>query len=372
MRLVFILLLGFSFSVFARELGPPSGVSKEEFQKAHETAKSLQIAFRAVHEFVRPSVVQVIVEKTQTASNQQFVDPFLNDPIFRRFFGIPENPRDKDDKSTPSSLGSGFIIDESGWIVTNFHVVAGSKKVKVRLSDGREIEGNVRGSDQYTDIALIDITKTKKGKLEALSFGNSDKIAVGDFAIAVGNPFGLEGTFTTGVISAVGRAGLDKSGIKFIQTDASINQGNSGGPLLNLDGEVIGINRMIVSPTGGSVGIGFAIPANEIKNVIEQIKLHGKVERPFLGVQITTMSEEQRKLAGSGSVIVERVVKDSSADKAGIKSSDVLLKVDNLDLEVPDQLVGYILKKRVGDTIKLLVLRSGKRLEITARLGVQN
>ena len=346
------------------QLQPPEGTSKEEFQAAYRQASGLQILFRSIYENVRPSVVQIIVENRKNGKTEH--DPLFDDPFFRKFFGVPQSPRGNQE-IMPQSLGSGFIIDSSGTIITNKHVVGNAESVKVKLHDGRIIEGNVRGYDEMTDIAVINLTRTTG--LKSARLGNSDELRVGDLAIAVGNPFGLDGTFTTGVISAVGRAGLDTSGLKFIQTDAAVNQGNSGGPLLNMDGEVVGINRMIVSPSGGSVGIGFSIPINEVRNIIKQIRANGKVERPLLGIGIEPLPDEIKEKEKINGLFVTRVQSGSGAWKAGIRVHDVIYSVDGKEMTRPDELVQYVLSKKVGDRIVLDVVREGKKLHLSVKLG---
>jgi len=340
----------------------PARVSPEEFNEAYKRANSLQTVFRTIYERVRPSVVRVVVENRVKVPAAVFPDPF-----FYRYFGIPQPDNKSNREKIQRAQGSGFIISSDGLIITNAHVVNKAKNVKVALSDGRTVAGTVLGADKLTDIALIKIKKIRN--LRATKFGNSDNVHVGDFAIAVGNPFGLDGTFTTGVISAVGRAGLDNSGGKFIQTDASINQGNSGGPLLNLEGKVIGINRMIFSPSGGSVGIGFAIPINEAQAIIKQINEKGEVIRPFLGIEISMLPEDRKKASNGKGIYVRGVLDGSGAHKAGIVPDDIILTVDNKNLEKPDDLIGYIRTKKVGDRVTLKILRNNRRKLVSARLG---
>jgi serine protease Do len=348
------------------QLKPPEGTTPEEFRDAFKQATGLQILYRSIYENVRPSVVQVIVEGTRKQGKSDY-DPFFDDPFFRKFFGVPRSPEEKPSNEIPQSIGSGFIIDSNGTIVTNKHVIGNAKAVKVKLHDGRILEGTVRGYDDMTDIAVIYLSKASN--LRAARLGNSDELRVGDLAIAVGNPFGLDGTFTTGVVSAVGRAGLDTSGLKFIQTDASVNQGNSGGPLLNMKGEVVGINRMIVSPSGGSVGIGFSIPINEVRNIIKQITTDGSVQRPMLGIGIEPIPDEIAKKDKVKGLFVIRVQTDTGAAKAGIKVNDIIIKVDGVDMNRPEELVQYVLSKKVGDRIVLEVLREGKELSVSVKLG---
>lgn len=347
------------------ELEPPAGVNGGTFKQAYENATGLQLVYRAIYDNVRPSVVQIIVESQDNArSPQVYSDPFMNDPFFRKFFGIPESG--PQDKKTIQSLGSGFIIDKNGIIVTNKHVVGNAARVKVKLHDGRILDGKVRGTDDLTDIAVIEISDGKQ--LRAIRIGNSDTLHVGDFTVAVGNPFGLDGTFTSGIVSAVGRVGLDSSGLKFIQTDASINQGNSGGPLLNISGEVIGINRMIVSPTGGSVGIGFAIPINEVSNIIGQIQEKGSVERPMLGISIAPIPQDGN-FKGVKGLFVTGVHSGTGAWDAGIVPNDIVISVDGKEMTDPSELVTYVLGKKVGDRIILEILRENKKMKVSVRLG---
>ncbi|MCE9599405.1 MAG: trypsin-like peptidase domain-containing protein [Spirochaetia bacterium] len=348
----------FFATAVAAQVPPPAGVSAEEFKRAMEQTRSLQIVNRAIYDSVRPSTVQIIVKgggDDRVAAN----DPILNDPFFRRFFGAPPS------QGKPPSLGSGFIIDDSGLIITNRHVVDDAKTVQVKLYDGRVVEGTVRGTDDLTDIALIQIKDASQ--LKPIRLGDSDKVFVGDYVVALGNPFGLDGTFSTGVVSAVARAGLDRSGLKFIQTDAAINPGNSGGPLINLDGQVVGINRMIVSPTGGSVGIGFAIPINEVKKVLGEIKLTGTVTRPILGVQIVQLTPQGKKELGvAAGVLVVAVGQGSGADKAGIEKNDVVTAVDGKEVHTAESLASYIQTRKVGDRVTIEIVRNkiSKKLDV--------
>jgi len=349
------------------QLSPPAGVSQQEFRRAYQSANYLQTIYRAIYENVRPSVVQVIVELNKSNQPAPFQDPFYDDPFFRKFFGIPDQQRGRSNQKNPTSLGSGFIIDTDGYIVTNNHVVADAKSVKIKLYNGEILEGKVRGTDDLTDIAIIE-TKKIKG-IKAARLGDSNNLHVGDISVAVGNPFGLDGTFTTGIISAVGRAGLDSSGLNFIQTDASINQGNSGGPLLNMDGEVVGINRMIVSPSGGSVGIGFAIPINEVRNVITQIKTKGSIDRPLLGINVSELPPEVVKAKKTKGLFVIGVYQNTGAAEAGVTPHDIILDVDGKVMTDPSQLVSYVLSKQVGDRIILKILRKDKILKVSVKLS---
>ena len=344
-------------------LNTPPGVSQSELKEAYKNANSLQTVFRAVYSTVRPSVVRVVVENKVKTQPMMFGDPFLY-----RYFGLPAPKQGGPSERVQRAQGTGFIIDRSGLIVTNAHVVGNSKTVIVKTSTGKELKGTVRGTDKVTDIALIQV---KSSGLNPLKLGNSNALSVGDFAIAVGNPFGLDGTFTTGVISAVGRAGIDASGGKFIQTDASINQGNSGGPLLNLEGEVVGINRMIFSPTGGSVGIGFAIPINEARDVIRQIKENGSVERPMLGIRISNLPEDRKTVSKGKGIYVHEVINGTGAAKAGVQPDDIILKVDSKSVSKPEDLVRYIRTKKIGDRVLLEILRKSRTRSVSILLSGQ-
>ncbi|MCB1171544.1 MAG: trypsin-like peptidase domain-containing protein [Leptospiraceae bacterium] len=313
-------------------------------KNSYQSARDLQTIFRAVYDYARPGVVQITTEV--------------------------ENPQQRPNSSNPmppQSQGSGFIIDSNGWIVTNRHVIGDASEVTVKLHDGRTFTAKVRGSDPLTDIALIRVQGA--GSLDSLKLGDSDRVRVGDWAIALGNPFGLDGSFTIGVISAVGRVGLDASGLNFIQTDASINQGNSGGPLLNLEGEVIGINRMILSPSGGSVGIGFAIPTNEVRYVIEEIRRNGHVDRGLLGVAVDVLPAKMRKFTNGRGVLVTGVKPGTGADLAGIKKGDIILRVDGKTVLYPGELVGLISRRKPGDKVEVEIIRNYKTLEFSVTLG---
>ncbi len=340
----------------AGRLSPPPGVSESEVRRIYNAGANLQTIYRAVYQSVRPSAVRVMAEGNVPAA-QQLPPGILQDPFFRRLF-----PNIKPGQRKSMSFGTGFVIKASGLIVTNRHVVGNAKQVKVHLHDGTILDGTVRGGDELTDVALVQVKP--KQPLKPVRMGDSDRIQVGDIAIAVGNPFGLDGTFTTGVISGMHRAGLDESGLQFIQTDASINQGNSGGPLLNLSGEVIGINRMIYSPSGGSIGIGFAIPLTQVQPVIQQIAENGKYERPLLGVKIDAVQDAR---GNTGARIVE-VVGGSAAQAAGLVPGDVIIAIDEKRIGNPDDLSRYIQGKRVGDSIQVEVVRKGQRFRVKTRL----
>ena len=311
-----------------------------------------QESFRKVWELNRDSVVYISTE--QTVKNQR--NPFMDDPFFKDF--IPPEMKRRQQKVT--GLGTGFIISEDGYICTNYHVVAGVEKVKVKI--GNDVySAEIIGFDERTDIALLKVKAN--GKLKPVYLGNSDTVNVGDWAIAIGNPFGLSSSFTVGVISAVGRRDLDLMGDSqtHIQTDASINPGNSGGPLLNIYGEVIGINRMIYSQTGGNIGIGFAIPINTAKSVLEQLRQHRKIKRGFIGVQILPITEDiasQLGLESTDGALVGQVIKNSPAEKAGVEAGDVIVSINGQQVRNYGDLLSIVENAPAGSTLKVEVWRN--------------
>ena len=313
-----------------------------------------------------PAVVNISTEKTVMVGRSRNF-PFSNDPFFRRFF--EQQPRSRDDvrERRRSGIGSGVIIDaDEGYVITNNHVIDGADDIYVTLGDGRRYSAEVIGADPETDVAVIRIDADD---LTEIPVGDSEELQVGDFAVAIGNPFRLGQTVTLGIISALGRSGLGiESYEDFIQTDASINPGNSGGALINLKGELIGVNTAIIGPNA-NIGIGFAIPANMAMNVTEQLIDHGEVRRGRLGVVIQPLTPDLAEAFGlerqKGAVVVE-VEPDSAADKAGLKSGDVVLSVDGDPVDNSADMRNYIGLLRVGSAVELGVLRDGKRLDIEA------
>ncbi|HKL63024.1 MAG TPA: trypsin-like peptidase domain-containing protein, partial [Woeseiaceae bacterium] len=273
-------------------------------------------------EQVSPAVVNIRVSATV-----EMRTPFHNNDPFRRFFGLPdEQPRER----RMQSAGSGVIVDaDNGYIITNHHVVDGADEIEITLFNDRTLEAEIIGSDPGTDIALL---KVEEDGLVELPIGDSDVLEVGDFVIAIGNPFGLQHTVTSGIVSALGRFGLNPDGYEdFIQTDASINPGNSGGALVNLRGELVGINSAIISRTGGNVGIGFAVPSNMANAIMRQILEFGEVRRGLLGVQISTVDEETAEALGLEEVrgaLVQSVNPGSAAEEAGIEVDDIIVEAN--------------------------------------------
>ncbi len=325
-------------------------------------AKSLGQAFVEVVKKVQPAVVNITTEKTITMRPwDRYGEDFFKGSPFEDFFrGFGPSPREKgkEYRHKQRSGGSGVIVDKEGYILTNNHVVEDTDKIKVRLNDGREFAATLKGQDSRTDLAVLHI---KAKDLPVATLGDSDNLDVGEWAIAIGSPFGLEHTVTVGVVSAKGRSGLGTGNYEdFIQTDASINPGNSGGPLINIDGEVIGINAMIIQP---GTGIGFAIPINMAKQILSDLIKHGKVVRPWLGISVQDLTPEmaeQFQVKEKEGVLVAQVHQGTGAERAGLLSGDIIQSVDDKAIKNGNELIKEIQKKKVGQKIKLSVVRDGK------------
>ena len=314
-------------------------------------------------EGVTPAVVN-IASKTHVAVR----NPYFEDPVFRRFFGIPNTPQER----VQQSLGSGVIVDAvKGYVLTNNHVVAGADDISVTLADGHTVKGKVLGTDPDTDLAVLQIP-VAGNKLTALRLADSAKLRVGDFVVAIGEPFGLGQTVTSGIVSALGRTGLRGSGYQnFIQTDASINPGNSGGPLVNLHGELVGINSMIYSPSGGNVGIGFAIPSNLAADVMRQLIATGEVKRGALGVDaqnITPQLANMLALSDTRGAVITRVRANTPAAAAGLKPGDVIVSLDGKAVAGEQDLHNIEGLTAPGAAISVGVLRDGQPLTISTTL----
>lgn len=327
------------------------------------TAKSLGLAFVEVAKKVQPSVVNISTEKTITIKPwERFGEDFFKGSPFEDFFKGGPREKGKEYRHRQRSGGSGVIVDKEGYILTNNHVIEGADKVKVRLNDGREFIATVKGQDSRTDLAVLHIKATD---LPVAALGDSDKLEVGEWAIAIGSPFGLEHTVTVGVISAKGRSGLGTGTYEdFLQTDASINPGNSGGPLINIDGEVIGINAMIIQP---GTGIGFAIPINMAKQILNDLIKTGKVVRPWLGISVQDLTPEMMehfKVKEKEGVLVGQVYQGTGAEKAGLASGDIIKSVEDKPVKNVSELVKEIQKKKVGQKLKLGIVRDGKAMTI--------
>jgi Do/DeqQ family serine protease len=334
------------------------------------TVRSIGQAFVEVVKKAQPSVVNVTTEKTITVKPwEKYGEDFFKGSPFEDFFkGFGFSPREKgkEYRHKQRSGGSGVIVDKEGYILTNNHVVEGADKVKIRLNDGREFTAIVKGQDSRTDLAVLHI---KAKDLPVATLGDSDKLEVGEWAIAIGSPFGLEHTVTVGVISAKGRTGLGTGTYEdFIQTDASINPGNSGGPLINIDGEVVGINAMIIQP---GTGIGFAIPINMAKQILNDLIKQGKVVRPWLGISVQDLTPEmaeQFQVKEKEGVIVAQIHQGTGAEKAGLASGDIMKSVDDKAIKNTNELIKEIQKKKVGQKVKLNVVRDGKPMTIEVTL----
>ena len=310
-------------------------------------------------EQVTPAVVNIATEGHVAVRT----NPLFNDPFFRRFFEIPDGLRER----KTQSLGSGVIVDaKRGLVLTNNHVIENADQITVKLRDGRQLVAELVGADRDTDVAVVKIAAKD---LTALPLADSEKLRVGDYVVAIGNPFGLGQTVTSGIISALARSGLGITGYEdLIQTDASINPGNSGGALVNLRGELVGINTAIFSQSGGNIGIGFAIPINMAQQVMEQLVEFGEVRRGFLGAQLQDLDADLAEAfglpTGEGAVLVN-ILAGSSADKAGLKPGDVVTAVNGKAVHNAADLRNRIGLMRIGDDVKLDVLSDGKQRRVT-------
>ncbi|RJP33406.1 MAG: DegQ family serine endoprotease [Candidatus Omnitrophota bacterium] len=339
------------------------------------TVKKVGQAFVAISKKASPSVVFIEAERqVEVTSSPYFNDPFdmFGNDLFERFFGRPrsdQNPRSPR-KQLQKGQGSGFIISADGYILTNNHVVGEANKIKVKLNDNRDFEAKLIGADPRSEVAVIKIEATD---LPALTLGDSDNMEVGEWVIAIGNPFGLSHTVTTGVVSAKGRSSVGIADYEdFIQTDAAINPGNSGGPLLNLEGQVIGINTAIISRSGGYMGIGFAIPSNMVKSIFDQIVKTGSVTRGYLGILIQPLSRDLAKsfkLDITEGVLVSDVMKDSPAEKGGLKSGDVIIEMDGKAVAEVGPFRNTVSLLAPGTVVKLKVIRDGSEKNIDMTIG---
>jgi len=320
-------------------------------------------------EKLSPSIVNISTTKViKRGSSRGFsgetpFDRFFgNDEFFRRFFGdLPER------ELRQRSLGSGFIISSDGYIFTNNHVVEKADKIRVKLSSGKEYDAEVKGKDPNTDIALIQIKPDKP--LPVVALGNSDQLRVGEWVFAIGNPFGLDHTVTTGIVSAKGRMIGSGPYDNFLQTDASINPGNSGGPLFNMSGEVVGINTAIVAH---AQGIGFAIPINMAKEILDDLKSRGKVTRGWLGITVQDITEEiaaNMKLKNQQGALVSQVLESEPGDRAGLKSGDIITRIDGKAIDSTRDLLNTVAGLKVGRTVQLQALRDGKEMNFSAIVG---
>lgn len=310
-------------------------------------------------ERVTPAVVNIATRGTVRARD----NPLMLDPFFRRFFGIPDRPQEQ----TTQSLGSGVVVDASnGYVITNNHVIDKADEITVTLRDGRSLAATLVGTDPEADIAVIQVPAQK---LTALPIADSDKLQVGDFVVAIGNPFGLGQTVTSGIVSALGRTGLGIEGYEdFIQTDASINPGNSGGALVNLRGELVGVNTAILAPSGGNVGIGFAIPINMTMKLMEQIVAHGEVRRGVLGIAAQDLTPELAtafNLTDEQGAVIVRIAQDSQAERAGLQVGDVITALGGRKINSAAELRNAVGLMSVGERVEVVFLRDGQSRRAT-------
>lgn len=357
--LIGFLLGGLTFYVLGRIAGQnrhmPYTATPNVPRQIMETSR----AFSEIVSAVSPTVVNISTTKVVKRNT----GPFFEDPFFDLFspfhdFGTPKKWKER-------SLGSGVIVSSDGYIITNNHVVEKADEIKVTLLDRRTLKGSIVGADPKTDIAII---KIDASNLQTLSWGDSDKLQVGEFVLAIGSPYGLSNTVTMGIISAVGRANVGIADYEdFIQTDAAINPGNSGGPLVNIKGELIGINTAIFSKTGGYQGIGFAVPSNMVRLVMDQLVQKGKVTRGWIGVTIQELTPELAQEFGlkkSKGALVSDVMKDSPAARAGILRGDILLEFNGKEVKDVSSLRNMVAQSKAGSEITLKILRAGKEFTI--------
>jgi len=335
----------------------------------------MPFSFADLVERVSPAVVSVTADQVEKVGAQNGMDD-LPDPFREFFFRQFGNrmPQMQPQVRKAVSMGSGFIIDKSGLIVTNNHVVDGASKVKVKLPDGRTFDAKVVGTDAATDVALLRIKPDKP--LPTVEFGNDRALRVGDWVVAVGNPYGLSNSVTAGIVSSIGRdiGNADQPYTDFIQIDAPINRGNSGGPTFDLRGQVVGMNSMIFSPTGGSIGIGFAIPASTIKDVVAALEAHGRVARGWLGVQIQSLTPEMAASLGIAEpkgAIVASVVPDSPAAKAGLRQGDVIVAINGSGVADSHELTRRVASLAAGKAASFAVVRDGQRTSVAVTIGVR-
>jgi Do/DeqQ family serine protease len=355
----------FAAAVLAAGLGAPGAFAALPAPPASPAEAAPMPSLAPMVKRVSPAVVNIATRGTIKEKPGQR-NPLLDDPFFRRFFDVPPDSRPRERQF--QSAGSGVIVDaKNGYIITNHHVVENASEITVTLLDNRSFSAKVVGSDEGADIAVL---QAKQPNLVAMALGDSSKLEVGDYVVAIGNPFGLQHTVTAGIVSALGRTGINPDGYEdFIQTDASINPGNSGGALVNLRGELVGINSAILSGSGGNIGIGFAIPVNMAKGVMEQLIKYGQVKRGVLGVNIYDVTPDVAKEFGlneASGALVAGVAQGSSAEHAGIKTGDIIVSINGTPIKSASELRNTIGMQRVGDQVEIGLLRDGKPLKVSA------
>jgi len=355
----------FATAVLAAGLGAPGAFAALPAPPASPAEAAPMPSLAPIVKRVSAAVVNIATRGTIKEKPGQR-NPLLDDPFFRRFFDVPPDSRPRERQF--QSAGSGVIVDaKNGYIITNHHVVENASEITVTLLDNRSFSAKVIGSDEGADIAVL---QAKQPNLVAMALGDSSKLEVGDYVVAIGNPFGLQHTVTAGIVSALGRTGINPDGYEdFIQTDASINPGNSGGALVNLRGELVGINSAILSGSGGNIGIGFAIPVNMAKGVMDQLIKYGQVKRGVLGVNIYDVTPDVAKEFGlneASGALVAGVAQGSAAEHAGIKTGDIIVSINGTPIKSASELRNTIGMQRVGDQVEIGLLRDGKPLKVAA------
>ena len=332
--------------------------SQEDLKKYTKNAVETQDAFVQVHKNTKDSIVNIRTKKTVVVNTYNPLEELL----FGRSGG--------EEKRESGALGSGFVVSEDGYIVTNNHVVSNADEIFVKFSDGREYKTKLIGTSPEVDIAVLKIESNEKFK--PLEFSDSDKVEIGQWSIAFGNPMGLNDSMTVGVVSASGRSSLGIEEIEnFIQTDAAINQGNSGGPLIDINGKVIGVNTAILSTSGGSVGLGFAIPSNLVSVVKDSIISTGKFEKPYIGVYLNNLDSEKIKalnIKSTNGVLIAKVIENGPAAKAGMQANDVVVAVNGKSVNSAGAFIGELAAKKIGETVELNIIRNSQTLKIRVPL----
>lgn len=349
-------------------LGRGNGIVALHEVAAGSDQVSAAAGFRDAAKTALPSVVHIYTTKEVKTPRH----PLLDDPVFRHFFGDRFGDSDNEPQQT-SGLGSGVIVSANGYILTNYHVVEAADDIEVALADGRKSKARIVGSDPDTDLAVLQIKGADKSPLPAITFGQMDSVKVGDVVLAIGNPFGVGQTVTMGIVSALGRSHLGINTFEnFIQTDAAINPGNSGGALVDASGNLIGINTAIYSRSGGSLGIGFAIPVSTAKAVMEQIVQNGTVTRGWIGVEvqdITPELAESFRLPSSDGALISGVVRGGPADVAGVKPGDILLAVGGKKVEDPETMLNLVANLHPGQSTAFKLRRGQGEVELSIKIG---
>ena len=367
-KLFFIIALIFLFNTLTHYQSKASAETAVSQESTDFLTKTSQ-AMAEIAEAVKPVIVNISTKRSERLSESPFPQ-FYDDPFFRKFFGDRNRLPEKQREYKTMSLGSGVIVSTDGNILTNYHVIKDAEEIKVLLSDKREFTGKVIGTDPKTELAVI---KIEAKDLPSIKWGDSDKLKVGELVLAIGNPYGLNQTVTMGIVSAVGRANVGIADYEdFIQTDAAVNPGNSGGGLVNAKAEIVGINTAILSKTGGSQGIGLAIPSNMAKTVIESLISSGKVIRGWLGVSVQSITPELAKqfnLKEENGALVSDVVENSPAEEAGIRRGDVIIEFNGKKVDEPYNLRNTVASTMPGDALELKFIREGKVKALTVKIG---